>query len=85
MKLILKFAAPSSIELGWLSGLGLVLVERWSWVRILLDFRIFFSSTFKMIAPRACARGKVIGCVVVVVVVVVVVSRKIAISRDLGT
>ena len=35
--------------------------------------------------PRACARGKVIGCVVVVVVVViVVVSTKIAISRDVG-
>ena len=32
-------------------------------------------------APRACARGKVIGCVVVVVFVVVV-STKIAISRD---
>ena len=36
------------------------------------------------ITPRACARGKVIGCVVVVVVVVVVVSTKIAISRDIG-
>ena len=35
------------------------------------------------ITPRACARGKVIGCVVVVVVVVVV-STKIAISRDIG-
>ena len=33
--------------------------------------------------PRACARDKVIGCVVVVVVVVVV-STKIAISRDVG-
>ena len=32
-----------------------------------------------IITPRACARGKVIGRVVVVV------SRKIAISRDLGT
>ena len=45
-----------------------------------------------IIAPRACAcaRGKVISrvvvvVIVVVVVVVVVVSRKIAISRDLGT
>ena len=37
-----------------------------------------------VITPRACARGKVIGCVVVVVVVVVV-SRRIALSRDLGT
>ena len=37
-----------------------------------------------LITPRACARGKVIGRVVVVVVVVVV-SRKIAISRGLGT
>ena len=26
-----------SVELGWLSGLGLVLEERWSWVRIPLD------------------------------------------------
>ena len=34
-----------------------------------------------LITPRACARGKVIGCVVVVVVVV---STKIAISRDIG-
>ena len=33
-----------------------------------------------VITPRACARGKVIGCVVVVVV-----SRRIALSRDLGT
>ena len=32
----------SSVELGWLSGLGLVLVERWSWVRIPLDLWIFF-------------------------------------------
>ena len=32
-----------------------------------------------VITPRACARGKVIGCVVVVVVVV---STKIAISQD---
>ena len=31
---------------------------------------------------HACARGKVIGCVVVVVVVVV--STKIAISQDVG-
>ena len=40
-----------------------------------------------MITPRACARDKVIGrvVVVVVVVVVIVVSRKIAISRGLGT
>ena len=39
-----------------------------------------------LITPRACARGKVIGrVVVVVVVIVVIVSRKIAISRDLGT
>ena len=39
-----------------------------------------------LIIPRACARGKVIGCVVVVVIVVVivVVSTKIAISRDVG-
>ena len=36
----------------------------------------------RIITPRACARGKVIGRVVVVVVVV---SRKIAISRGLGT
>ena len=36
--------------------------------------------------PRSCARGKVIGrVVVVIVVVVVVISRKIAISRGLGT
>ena len=36
--------------------------------------------------PRAWARGKVIDrVIVVVVVVVVVISRKIAISRDLGT
>ena len=34
-----------------------------------------------VITPCACARGKVIGCVVVVIVVVVV-STKIAISRD---
>ena len=34
----------------------------------------------KLITPRACARGKVIGRVVVVIVVVV--STKIAISRD---
>ena len=34
-----------------------------------------------IITPRACARGKIIGCVVVVVVVV---STKIAISRDVG-
>ena len=27
----------SNVELGWLSGLELVLVERWSWVRIPLD------------------------------------------------
>ena len=33
------------------------------------------------ITPHACARGKVISRVIVVVVV----SRKIAISRDLGT
>ena len=42
---------------------------------------------YNIITPRACARGKVIGCVVVVVVVivvVVVVSTKIAISRDVG-
>ena len=32
--------------------------------------------------PCACARGKVIGCIVVVVVVVV--GTKIAISRDVG-
>ena len=36
-----------------------------------------------LITPRACARGKVIDCVVVVVVVVVV-STKIAIYRDVG-
>ena len=34
-----------------------------------------------IITPRACARGKVISCVVVVVVVV---STKIAISRYVG-
>ena len=42
----------------------------------------------KLITPRACARGKVIGhvvVVIVVVVVVVVISRKIAISGGLGT
>ena len=39
----------------------------------------------RMITPRACTRGKVIGCVVVViVVVVVVVSTKIAIFQDVG-
>ena len=32
----------SSSELGWLSGLGLGLVEQWSWVWIRLIFRIFF-------------------------------------------
>ena len=37
--------------------------------------------TKEIFTPRACARGKVIGCVVVVVVVV---STKIAISRDIG-
>ena len=40
--------ASSSGEPGWHSGLGLGLVERWSWVRIplgSLDF--FFSSTFE--------------------------------------
>ena len=40
---------------------------------------------FPLITPRACARGKVIGCVVIIVVVafvVVVVSTKIAIFRD---
>ena len=37
----------SRVEVGWLSGLGLVLVERWSWVRISLDLWIFFSSTFE--------------------------------------
>ena len=31
-----------------------------------------------IITPHACARGKVIGCIVVVV------STKIAISRDIG-
>ena len=31
--------------------------------------------------PRACAKGKVIGCVVIIVIVV---STKIAISRDVG-
>ena len=35
----------------------------------------------QLITPRACARGKVMGRVVVVVVV----SRKIAISRGVGT
>ena len=35
---------------------------------------------FRVITPRACTRGKVIGCVVIVIVVVV--STKIAISRD---
>ena len=35
-----------------------------------------------VIIPCACARGKVISCVIVVVFVV---STKIAISRDLGT
>ena len=34
-----------------------------------------------LVTPRACARGKVIGCVVVVVVVVVVVSTKIALGQ----
>ena len=44
-----------------------------------------FPDIHVFITPRACARGKVIGCVVVVVVVVVViVSTKIAISRDVG-
>ena len=44
------------------------------------------SKSHGIVTPRACARGKVIGCVVVVVgvVVVVVVSTKIAISRDVG-
>ena len=37
-----------------------------------------------IITPRACARGKVIGCVIVAVVIVIVVSTKIAISRDVG-
>ena len=36
----------------------------------------------RVVTPRACARGKVIGRVVVVVVVVM--STKIAISRDVG-
>ena len=35
-----------------------------------------------LITLRACARGKVIGCVIVVVIIVV--STKIAISRDVG-
>ena len=34
-----------------------------------------------IITPRACARSKIIGCVIVVVVIV---STKIAISRDAG-
>ena len=34
-----------------------------------------------LITPRACAKGKVIGCVAVVIVVV---CTKIAISRDIG-
>ena len=29
--------ASSNVDPCWLSGLGLVMVERWSWVRILLD------------------------------------------------
>ena len=37
-----KKTASSSVELGWLSGLGLILVERWSWVRIPLDLLIIF-------------------------------------------
>ena len=37
------------------------------------------SKGVKVITPRACARGKIIGCVIVVVV-----STKIAISRDVG-
>ena len=35
-----------------------------------------------IITPRPCARGKIIGHVIVIVVVI---SRKIAISRGLGT
>ena len=41
----------------------------------------YISMVSVIFTPRACARGKVIGCVVVVVVVV---STKIAISRDVG-
>ena len=33
---------PAALSWVWLRGLGLVLMERWSWVRILLDLRIFF-------------------------------------------
>ena len=40
--------ASSIVEMGWLSGLGLVLLERWSWVRIPLDLWIFFSSIFEI-------------------------------------
>ena len=53
-------------------------------VCVLFDPAIPTSSFNLFFTPRACARGKVIGGVVVVVVVVVV-SRKIALSRDLGT
>ena len=40
--------------------------------------RVILFKVMVIITPRACARGKVIGCVVVVV------STKIAISRDVG-
>ena len=40
-----------------------------------------FNSSPVVITPRACTRGKVIGRIVIVVIV----SRKVAISRDLGT
>ena len=44
--------ASSSVDLGWLSALGRVMVEWWSWVRILLDIYICFfsSSTFAKIS-----------------------------------
>ena len=39
--------ACCSVELGQVSGLGLVQVERWSWVRIPLDLWIFFLPLLK--------------------------------------
>ena len=48
-----------------------------------LGYNSNLAITKLLITPRACARGKVIGCIVVVVVVVVI-GTKIAISRDVG-
>ena len=44
--------------------------------RVLHDSKGFTHVCSNVFTPRACARGKVIGCVVVVIVVVVVVVHK---------